>query len=69
MTIHTATRTTRSTRVVGWVQVVLVALVMDLSLGAGWVINLAVAEYVIRRPARRRTISRPTIAATAPVGS
>jgi uncharacterized membrane protein len=25
----------------------------DLSLGAGWVINLAVAEYVIRRPARR----------------
>ena len=44
-------------------------LVMDLSLGAGWVINLAVAEYVIRRPARRRTISRPTIAATAQVGS
>ena len=44
-------------------------LVMDLSLGAGWVINLAVAEYVIRRPARRRTLSRPTIAATAQVGS
>ena len=44
-------------------------LVIDLSLGAGWVINLAVAEYVIRRPARRRTISRPTIAATAQVGS
>jgi len=44
-------------------------LIRDLSLGAGWVINLAVAEYVIRRPARRRTISRPTIAATAQVGS
>ena len=29
-------------------------LTTDLSLGAGWVINLAVAEYVIRRPARRR---------------
>ena len=28
----------------------------DLSLGAAWAINLAVAEYVIRRPARRRTI-------------
>jgi len=26
------------------------ALATDLSLGAGWVINLAVAEYVIRRP-------------------
>jgi hypothetical protein len=25
-------------------------LVTDLSLGAGWAINLAVAEYVIRRP-------------------
>ena len=44
-------------------------LIMDLSLGAGWVINLAVAEYIIRRPARRRTIGRPTIAATAQVGS
>jgi len=29
-------------------------LTMDLSLGAGWLINLAVAEHVIRRPARRR---------------
>ncbi len=28
----------------------------DLSLGTAWAINLAVAEYVIRRPARRRTI-------------
>jgi len=28
-------------------------LTVDLSLGAGWVINLAVAEYVIRRAARR----------------
>jgi uncharacterized membrane protein len=26
---------------------------MDLAKGAGWVINLAVAEYVIRRPTRR----------------
>ena len=26
----------------------------DLLLGSAWVINLAVAEYVIRRPARRR---------------
>ena len=30
-------------------------LTTDLGLGAGWVINLAVAEYVIRRPHRRRT--------------
>ena len=28
----------------------------DLSLGAAWIINLAVAEYVIRRPARRATV-------------
>jgi uncharacterized membrane protein len=53
------------------------ALVNDLALGAGWVINLAVAEYVIRRPARRRTIgraisragSRAGIRTTARVGS
>lgn len=35
----------------------------DLAKGAGWAINLAVAEWVIRRPARRRTRSaapRPT---------
>jgi hypothetical protein len=50
-------------------------LTTDLCLGAGWVINLAVAEYVIRRSARRRVIiSRPTInsrsiRATAKVGS
>jgi hypothetical protein len=50
-------------------------LTTDLRLGAGWVINLAVAEYVIRRSARRRVIiSRPTInsrsiRATAKVGS
>jgi uncharacterized membrane protein len=36
----------------------------DLSLGAGWAINLAVAEYVIRRQGSRRTIK-----ATAKVGS
>jgi uncharacterized membrane protein len=46
----------------------------DLCLGAAWAINLAVAEYVIRRPANRRrpsrrSISRPTIEATAKVGS
>ena len=49
-------------------------LTTDLSLGAGWAINLAVAEYVIRRPARRRAISRTTInrrsiRATVKVGS
>jgi uncharacterized membrane protein len=30
-------------------------LTTDLSLGAGWAINLAVAEYIIRRPGSRRT--------------
>jgi hypothetical protein len=35
---------------------------LDLSLGAGWVINLAVAELVIRRHVQRR--SRPTAEAT-----
>jgi uncharacterized membrane protein len=43
-------------------------LTLDLSLGAAWVINLAVAEYVIHRPASRRT-SRPAAEATAKVGS
>lgn len=43
-------------------------------LGGGWAISLAVAEYVIRRPARRRAISRTTInhrsiRATVKVGS
>jgi hypothetical protein len=36
-------------------------LTTDLCLGAGWAINLAVAEYVIRRPARRRAITRRAI--------
>ena len=45
------------------------ALAYDLGLGAGWAINLAVAEYVIRRHGSRRTISRRTIRATAEVGS
>jgi hypothetical protein len=36
----------------------------DLMLGAGWAIDLAVAEYVIRRHR-----SRPTSRATAGVGS
>jgi hypothetical protein len=40
----------------------------DLSLGAAWLINLAVAEYVIRRPTRRPT-TRPAVRATAKVGS
>ena len=44
-------------------------LTFDLSLGAGWIINIAVAEYVIRRRGNRRTINRPTIKATAKVGS
>ena len=48
-------------------------LTTDLCLGAGWAINLAVAEYVIRRPARRRAITRTainrrSIRATAKVG-
>ena len=43
-------------------------LTLDLSLGAAWVINLAVAEYVIRRPLHRRTY-HPTERATARVGS
>ncbi len=46
-------------------------LTIDLSLGAGWAINLAVAEYVIHRRSSHssRTISRRTITATAKVGS
>lgn len=39
-------------------------LTLDLSLGAGWAINLAVAESVIRRPVHRR-INRPADRATA----
>jgi len=45
------------------------ALTFDLSLGAGWVINLAIAEYVIRRRRNSRTSSRRTITARAKVGS
>ena len=49
-------------------------LTTGLCLGAGWAINLAVAEYIIRRPARRRAITRTAInprniRATAKVGS
>jgi uncharacterized membrane protein len=43
-------------------------LTLDLSLGTAWVINLAVAEYVIRRPTRRPAI-KPAGRATAKVGS
>ena len=43
-------------------------LTIDLSLGAGWVVNLAIAEYLIRRPARRRTMM-PTSGAIAKAGS
>ena len=39
----------------------------DLMMGAGWAINLAVAEWIIRRPAARRT--RSTRARAALVGS
>jgi len=35
----------------------------DLAKGAGWVINLAVAEWIIRRPARRRCRRRSARAA------
>jgi len=38
------------------------ALTTDLMLGAGWVINLAVAEFVIRRPAARRRPARAAVA-------
>jgi hypothetical protein len=34
-------------------------LAADLAKGAGWVINLAVAEWALRRPARRR-LALPT---------
>jgi uncharacterized RDD family membrane protein YckC len=44
-------------------------LTTDLSLGAGWAINLAVAEYIIRRHGSRRSISHRTINATTKVGS
>ena len=43
--------------------------VADLALGAGWVVNLAVAEYVIgrgRRQGRPRTLPRATAKAGAP---
>jgi uncharacterized membrane protein len=48
-------------------------LATDLSLGAGWGINLAVAEYVVRRhrgrrQISRRTVSRGSISAAARVG-
>jgi hypothetical protein len=36
----------------------------DVLLASAWVINLAVAEYVIRRPARRRSPRRPALRAT-----
>jgi uncharacterized membrane protein len=35
-------------------------LATDLAKGAGWVINLAVAEWALRRPARRRPALPPT---------
>ena len=43
-------------------------LTTDLSLGAGWAINLAVAEYVIRRRGGHPTISRRSTG-TVKVGS
>ena len=44
-------------------------LATDLSLGTGWAINLAVAEYVIHRQGSRRQSARRTIQANAKVGS
>ena len=45
----------------------------DLAQGAGWVINLAVAEWVIRRPTRirrrRRQVARPTRPSATTVGA
>jgi uncharacterized membrane protein len=43
-------------------------LTKDLGLGAGWVVNLAVAEYVIRR-SRRRAPVRRLVGATATSGA
>jgi uncharacterized membrane protein YozB (DUF420 family) len=48
------------------------ALRVDLANGAGWVINLAVAEWAIRGPARRRARRRPSSTRpirTAPAGT
>lgn len=42
-------------------------LTTDLSTAAGWIINLTVAEYVIRRPARRRRTSGHAEHVTRPV--
>jgi uncharacterized membrane protein len=44
-------------------------LTTDLSLGAGWAINLAVAELVIRRQGSHRTNSRRSIRVAEKVGS
>ena len=38
-------------------------LVNDLALGAGWAINLAIAEYVIRRRRKTRGVTNRTVAA------
>lgn len=53
-----------------WLPVGLVALGAgvvrtDLMMGAGWAANLAAAEWLIRRPAARRTRSNRTRAAVA----
>ena len=44
-------------------------LATDLSLGAAWGINLAGAEYAIRRHGSQRTVNRRTIRASTKVGS
>jgi uncharacterized membrane protein len=36
-------------------------LTLDLSLGAAWILNLAIAEYLIRRSAHRRSAHRRTM--------
>jgi uncharacterized membrane protein len=42
--------------------------VYDLGMGASWLLNLAVAEYVIRRRRRRRTVSRRSVTVAAQLG-
>jgi uncharacterized membrane protein len=45
------------------------ALAHDLSLGSAWAINLAVAEYIIRRQGSRRAVNRHVVGTSRKVGS
>jgi hypothetical protein len=38
----------------------------DLAKGAGWIINLTIAELAIRRPRRRRSAAAPALAGALP---